>query len=234
MKATALGVLEEMCEGGCSQALCSLKQDCNKPCGSSQQGKAALPLGRAGAGADSTPAPDTGMEPVGMIWQHRVCRGNKLRQIIRETQMAWNGLDVQGNDPIPILPSTRSLEQLPHWDPKESCIFTQSAFFCVLGQWKRDQLLLELFLRWELSHSGAQMGSGQVFPYKQEKPCGFRIIWNVFLQNEDWLDAWSSPETMLIVLAACTPQEPIHKKKILIFKFIFFKTLCSWKKKLIE
>lgn len=48
-----------------------------------------------------------------------------------------------------------------------------------------SQALLELVLRWGLNHSGAQMGSGQVFPYKQEKPCGFRIIWNVFLQNED-------------------------------------------------
>lgn len=101
-----------------------------------QPAKAGLPLGSAGAGADSTPASDTGMEPVGMIWQHRVCRGNKLRQVIRKTRMAWNGLDVQGNDPSPIFPSTCSLEQLPHWDPKESCIFTPSAFFCVLGQWK--------------------------------------------------------------------------------------------------
>lgn len=119
--------------------------------------------------------------------------------------------------------------------PKESCICTQSAFFCVLGQWKWITGLAGISPKVGTQPSWSTDGvrSG-FFPYKQEKPCGFRIIWNVFLQNEDWLDAWSSPETMLIVLAACTPQEPIHKKKIPHFKIYFFKTLCSWKKKLIE
>lgn len=120
-----------------------------------------------------------------------------------------NGLDVHCNDPSSIVPSTYFLEQLLlflreaeslHKVPPSECYDNENG----------SQILMELAWRWRLSCSEAQMGSGQVFPYKEEKPCGFPIIWNIFLQNEDWLDAWSSPETMLIVLAACTPQEPIH------------------------
>lgn len=123
-----------------------------------------------------------------------------------------NGLDVHCNDPNPIFPSTCSLEQLSLFLRKAAYLHKLPSSECQDNE-NGSQLLLELVLRWGLSHSGAQMGSGQVFPYKQEKPCGSCIIWNIFVQNEDWLDAWSSPETMLIVLAACTPQEPIHKNK---------------------
>lgn len=121
-------------KGGCPQPLCSLEQDCEMPCGSSQRG-----LASHWAGLEQSRQHASiwhRMEPVGMFWQRGGCRGNKLRQIIRKTWTAWNGLDVHGSDPSPILPSTRSLDQLPHWDPMESCVFAQSAFFCVLGQWK--------------------------------------------------------------------------------------------------